>query len=442
MKSAIEEKNTSGSKFLEIIQQNRRGGNGGVYSVCSAHPAVIDAAVQQALRDNSVLCVESTSSQVNQEGGYTGQKPQQFANFIFAQAKSAGLSRNQIVLGGDHLGPFPWRNLESSIAMEKAYGLVRACVLAGYQKIHLDASMPCADDPKLLDPSVVAKRAAVLAEAAESAFAELPAGSDQLVYIVGTEVPPPGGETVEGAPPAVTTKDHVQQTLDAFQSSFNERNLSAAWKRVIGLVVQPGVEFGDDVVFLYDRSKAQSLSSALPKDLTIVYEAHSTDYQTTQALSELVADHFAILKVGPWLTFAYREAVFALSAIERELLGTNTAVRLSDVRGALESAMLRNPTYWKSYYHGDEAKLRYARAYSYSDRCRYYWPEKEVQQEVERLMANLKNRILPSALISQYLPLEYELYRTGQIAARSQDLIRAHIQVVLHQYAKACGHSE
>jgi D-tagatose-1,6-bisphosphate aldolase subunit GatZ/KbaZ len=154
-----------------------------------------------------------------------------------------------------------------------------------------------------------------------------------------------------------------------------------------------------------------------------------------------VADHFAILKVGPWLTFAYREAVFALSAIERELLGANTSVRLSDVRGALESAMLRNPTYWKSYYHGDEAKLRYARAYSYSDRCRYYWPEKEVQQEVERLMANLKDRILPSALISQYLPLEYELYRTGQIAARPQDLIRAHIQAVLQQYAKACGKS-
>ncbi|MEZ5193532.1 MAG: class II D-tagatose-bisphosphate aldolase, non-catalytic subunit [Nocardioides sp.] len=34
-----------------------------------------------------------------------------------------------------------------------------------------------------------------------------------------------------------------------------------------------------------------------------------------------MADRFAILKVGPGLTFAYREAVFALAAIEVELWG-------------------------------------------------------------------------------------------------------------------------
>jgi D-tagatose-1,6-bisphosphate aldolase subunit GatZ/KbaZ len=441
MKSASENKTTSVGKLLEIVQQNRVTGDGGVYSVCSAHPAVIDAAVRQALTDSEVLCVESTSSQVNQEGGYTGQKPQEFANFIHLQAKNAGLPANQIVLGGDHLGPFPWRNHQSSTAMEKARELVRACVLAGYQKIHLDASMPCADDPTALDPAVVAKRAAVLAEAAESASLELPAGSDPVVYVIGTEVPAPGGETLPGTAPAATHSDHVQQTLDTFQSAFAERNLAGAWKRVIALVVQPGVEFGDDVVFLYDRAKAQLLSSALPKDLSIVYEAHSTDYQTTQSLTELVEDHFAILKVGPWLTFAFREAVFALSAIETELLGEKKAVRLSAVRGALESAMLRNPMYWKSYYHGDEEKQRFARAYSYSDRCRYYWPEKEVQQEVERLLANLKDQLLPSTLISQYLPLEYELHSTGLLELRPRDLTRAHIQAVLQHYSKACGHS-
>lgn len=38
----------------------------------------------------------------------------------------------------------------------------------------------------------------------------------------------------------------------------------------------------------------------------LVFEAHSTDYQTKEAYKQLVHDHFAILKVGPALTFAMR----------------------------------------------------------------------------------------------------------------------------------------
>jgi D-tagatose-1,6-bisphosphate aldolase subunit GatZ/KbaZ len=300
--------------------------------------------------------------------------------------------------------------------------------------------MPCADDVQNpLDARVIAQRAAVLAEAAESAFAELPPGSDPPVYVIGTEVPIPGGETVEGAPPAVTTNEHVQQTLEDFRSSFAERKLSTAWERVIGLVVQPGVEFGDDVVFPYDREKARLLGSALPKDLAIVYEAHSTDYQSGKALREMVEDHFAVLKVGPWLTFAFREAIFALSAIERELLDGNKATRLSQVRQALDHAMLRKPEYWKSYYHGDETKLRLSRAFSYSDRCRYYWPEPEVQAEVARLLANLEHQSLPATLISQFFPSQYEAYQARSLPAQARELVQNHVRAVLKVYAEACG---
>lgn len=440
MKFALQPKQSSGEKLKDLLKQNRRSGSGGVYSVCSAHPRVLEAAIQQAMEDNTIFLVESTSSQVNQEGGYTGQVPQAFADFIHSTARRAGLSGDQVVLGADHLGPFPWRNQGASIAMEKAYALVRACVLAGYQKVHLDASMPCADDPhNPLDARVIAQRAAVLAEAAEKAFTELPPGSDPPVYVVGTEVPAPGGETEPGAPPAVTTSDHVLHTLETFRSAFAERKLSAAWERVIALVVQPGVEFGDDVVFPYDRERTRPLSAALPKELPIVYEAHSTDYQSTQALSEMVEDHFAILKVGPWLTFAFREAIFALSAMERELLGGNKAIRLSEVRQALENAMLWNPSHWRSYYHGDEAQQRFSRAYSYSDRCRYYWHEAEVQEEIKRLLVNLENQSLPATLLSQFLPLEYVATRVGSRSARPRDLVRSHIKAILHRYAKACG---
>ena len=156
-----------------------------------------------------------------------------------------------------------------------------------------------------------------------------------------------------------------------------------------------------------------------------------------QALIEMVQDHFAILKVGPGLTFAFREGIFALSAMERELLGGNKGVRLSEVRGTLENAMLRNPSHWQSYYRGDEAQQRFARAYSYSDRCRYYWHETQVQEEIQRLFANLENRELPATLISQFLPTEYDATRSGFRSAQPRELLRSHIQAVLYRYAKA-----
>jgi D-tagatose-1,6-bisphosphate aldolase subunit GatZ/KbaZ len=80
---------------------------------------------------------------------------------------------------------------------------------------------------------------------------------------------------------------------------------------------------------------------------SLVFEAHSTDYQTPQALQQLVRDHFAILKVGPALTFAMREALFALAAIEEELL---PAHKRSGLRNVMENVMLDRPDFWQSHY--------------------------------------------------------------------------------------------
>jgi D-tagatose-1,6-bisphosphate aldolase subunit GatZ/KbaZ len=215
--------------------------------------------------------------------------------------------------------------------------------------------------------------------------------------------------------------------------------LFGAWENVVALVVQPAVEFGDSKVFDYDRQKVHALSAGLPTSPTLVYEAHSTDYQAPAALAEMVQDHFAILKVGPWLTFAYRESIFALSAIEREILGHRRNVRLSQVREAMESEMLRNPAYWRSYYHGGEDELRLSRAFSFSDRCRYFWPQPSVQEEVNRLLHNLALFACPLTLMSQYLPIEYEAIREGVLENHALALIGHHIRRVLRFYGAACG---
>ena len=375
----------SDSALSHVVREQKRGVARGIASVCSAHPLVLRAAFEQALADGTSVLVESTSNQVNQEGGYTGVKPAGFVAFATRLALETGLPRERLVLGGDHLGPHPWAALAASKAMERALEMVRQYVRAGYAKIHLDASMRCADDPAgALADSVAAERTAELAAAAETAAADRPAATPLPVYVIGTEVPTPGGQTSDHEGPIPTRVEDARRSLELTRAAFARRGLDAAWQRVLAQVVQPGVEFGDDAVHRYRREAALELRAFSESQERLVFEAHSTDYQTEEALRALVEDHFAVLKVGPELTFALREALFALESIERELLGRRAPERLSGMRQALERAMGDDPRHWQSYYgQADEDTLRLRRAFSLSDRARYYWPVPEVQEAVE-----------------------------------------------------------
>jgi D-tagatose-1,6-bisphosphate aldolase subunit GatZ/KbaZ len=316
-------------------------------------------------------------------------------------------------------------------------------VHAGYTKIHLDASMPCADDPadrqRPLADELVSERAAELCKSAEEAHKESKAGSPAPLYVIGTEVPIPGGEQQESQAPEVTSTEDLARTLSTARQAFYSRGLEEAWNRVVAVVVQPGVEFGDSNVFPYDAAKAKHLADYAAQEWNRVYEAHSTDYQARGALHEMVRDHFAILKVGPWLTFAFREAVFALAEMEEEWLGSRKDVTLSKVREELEAAMLENPSHWKNYYRGGEAELKFARKYSYSDRSRYYWPQPRVAAALQKLLNNLTAHPAPAPLVSQYLPKQCAAIREGLLRNQPRELIRGKILEVLEIYASACG---
>ncbi len=420
-----------------LVRAQDQGVGRGVPSVCSAHSMVLQAAFEQALEDGGTVLLESTSNQVNQEGGYTGVRPAEFAAFVVGMAKEAGLPADRVVLGGDHLGPHPWKAQGAAIAMARAAEMVRHYVAAGFTKIHLDASMACADDPPgALADTVAAERTAELAAAAEAGLAERPSGARPPLYVVGTEVPPPGGQQGEHEGPAVTRVEDAERTLDLVHAAFGRRGLDRAWHRVLALVVQPGVEFGDDAVFRYRPGAAAGLKE-LAKASGIVFEAHSTDYQEESALRALVADRFAVLKVGPELTFALREALFALEEIERELRGPGSP-ELSGVGRALDEAMRRDPRHWKPYYDADEDRARLQRRYSLSDRCRYYWACPEVQDAVRRLLAGLEGRTLPRGLVRQYLPDGVAAAADGGPGLPGR-LVRNHVRRVLARYSRACS---
>lgn len=428
--------------LLDIIATHKRGRPIGIYSICSAHPFVLEASVQQAIKNDSPLLIESTSNQVNQVGGYTGMTPSGFRDYLWGIADKFNFPRERLILGGDHLGPSPWQYEPVENAMAKARTLIQECVSAGYTKIHLDASMKCADDDpdSPLDKSISAERAAELCLVAETTHSGL--GSDQAApcYVIGTEVPPPGGAQDREDELAVTGIEDAQETIELTREAFKRRGLDAAWQRVIAVVVQPGVEYGDDSLFEYNRQAAVQLSRFIEADEQLIFEAHSTDYQTREALRAMVEDHFALLKVGPALTFAFREAVFALALVETEWLAERKGIELSNIVQVLDNSMVNNPAHWKKYYAGSEPYVQFARKYSFSDRSRYYWPDLDVQNSLARLIGNLQAYPVPLTLLSQFLPVQYERVRTGILANIPRELIHDKIASVITDYAYACGY--
>jgi D-tagatose-1,6-bisphosphate aldolase subunit GatZ/KbaZ len=415
------------------LAKRKLGVSAGIYSVCSAHPWVIRAAAEQAVESGSLLLVEATSNQVNQFGGYTGMRPAEFRRFVLEHVEAAGLSVERLILGGDHLGPNPWRNLPATEAMAHAETMVSEYVQAGFTKIHLDASMPCGGDPAQLSDETVAERTVQLCKAAERVRGE----GDAPVYVIGTEVPVPGGATHAVVELEATSTTAAAYTLAVHKRVFEEQGLGDVWPRVIALVVQPGVEFDHDAVVAYDRRKAAALVEWLREQTEeIVFEAHSTDYQLPQAYVELVEDGFAILKVGPALTFAMREALGALEDMESQLIAEAERSSLSKV---IEETMLREPENWMPYYSGSAAEQKLLRLYSYSDRIRYYWHKPEIAAAVEKLIANLSAVSIPESMLSRYLPAQYLRVRNVEISCEPVGLIVDHVRDALRPYAAACG---
>lgn len=208
-----------------------------------------------------------------------------------------------------------------------------------------------------------------------------------------------------------------------------------AWQRVIGMVVQVGVEFSDTDIFEYDREKQKPLKDIL-KTLPIVFEGHSTDYQDRSKLKEMVEDGVAILKVGPALTFAYREALIAMESVEKELY-EGMGIFLSGFRAVLEYEMLADSKNWGKYYHGDGNEQKFARCFGLSDRARYYLSVPNVDASINRLISNLCKRSIPNTLLSQYMPVQYAKVRSGQLSADPAALIRDRIGKCIDQYLYA-----
>lgn len=409
--------------LVQMMHRRKEGIPCGIPSYCSANKFVLEAALRRAKETGAPVLIEATANQVNQFGGYTGMKPKDFYDLVRQMAADAGLPEEQLILGGDHLGPLTWQHLPETEAMELAKALVYEYARAGFTKIHLDTSMKLSSDPEgPLPVHTVARRGAVLYREAMRGYSHLLEENPQAVqpvFVIGSEVPIPGGAQEAEDSLSVTSPEDLRKTVLTYQQVFAGEGITEGLQNVIAVVVQPGVEFGDDQVFLYDHNAARELCAALSDFPGLCFEGHSTDYQSPDCLRQMVRDGIAILKVGPALTYGLREALFSLSLMEKELV---PEARQAHFIETLEEVMLQVPENWKKHYHGDEKQLALARKYSFSDRARYYMDQPQVISAIDRLFENLRLAPIPMNMLHQYMPVSYSKVRDRRLSPDPKEL--------------------
>ncbi len=401
----------------------------GVFSVCSSNKYVIKAAFAEAKENRIPALIESTANQVNQLGGYSGMTPEMFRDYVYGIADECNFDKNSIILGGDHLGPLIWKNQSESDAMQYAINLISDYAKAGFQKIHIDTSMKLASDSKniRLSDEIISRRASILIKCCESAR------KGEVAYVIGSEVPVPGGTACDTESMQITKVSDLQSTLICFENALKASGLEPVLKNIIGVVIQPGVEFGDDEIHQYNRKKTVELTNFIHSQNNLVYEGHSTDYQPRELLREMVEDGIRILKVGPALTFYFREALYALERIEREYPFSE----YSSIRSVFEREMLSSPEKWIDYYTGSDVELKLKRHFSYSDRIRYYSNTTAVNMAITTLIRNLSTITIPLSLLAEYLPVQYQRAIRKTIKIDPESLIVDKIRDVIKDYIYA-----
>lgn len=413
-----------------------------MFAVTGSEPLLLKATMDYAKEHNTHCLVEATVNQVNQFGGYTGMKPKDYADMMQEMAKDTGFPVEKLILCGDHLGPFVWQHLPEKEAMENSKELVRQYVAAGFRKIHLDPTMRLQDDDpnQPLSNEIIAERTAELAAVSEATYEATKKDTPwqfRPAYVLGSEVPVPGG-TEEEHGMQVTTPQDLSASLSCFEKALTEAGLKIVWDDVVAVVAQIGVEFSDETVHDFNADAATSLVAGLKTNYPHLYfESHSSDYQTSACLRDMVQSRVGILKVGPGVTFALREGLFALAMMENELKDM-VELEPSNFIDVLDNVMQKHtPNYWKNYYHGNKAQQAFKRRYSYSDRSRYYLAQPEVRKAMTQLLDNLDNVAIPLPLISQYMPQQYDKIRDGALKCSATNLLFDKMYLVLDKYHKA-----
>ena len=390
-------------------------------SFCTANFDVIESIFYYCNINKLPCLIECTSNQVNQDGGYTSNTPKLFVNKINNLRKKIKLKQSQLFLGGDHLGPLPWKNNTNKIALKKSVKLINSFLNEKFDKIHVDTSIKCKNDKSINNEIIFDRTCKILSSTI------IKKKINDKFLVIGTEVPLSGSNDDKKV--IITSIKKIKIEALNFKNFLESLHLK---KKIFGLVIEPGMKYMNTSIkkpiftkFLHKKK--------FSKMNNFVFEAHSTDYQPKKILLKLVDNNFKFLKVGPELTFNYSRSLFFMNKIENKFFKNLT----SDIKKNILLSMKQNNTYWKEYYDKNNDLLFLN---SKLDRSRYYLNTKIVKNSLRILKNNINS--LDQKKIISFINNDFKksflFYNKKKLT--NFDIIKLiFISKSLKKYFNACG---
>jgi tagatose-1,6-bisphosphate aldolase non-catalytic subunit AgaZ/GatZ len=159
-------------------------------AVCPNSSAVLEAAINAAVKNRSIMLFAATLNQVDYEGSYTGWKQADFVHQMKGFADKYHWT-GPLYPCLDHGGPWlkdlhTIANLSYLETMDRVKKSIVACIKAGYKLLHIDPTVDRTFPPNQPLPlELVVDRTVELISYAEQI--RLAIGSPKLAYEVGTE---------------------------------------------------------------------------------------------------------------------------------------------------------------------------------------------------------------------------------------------------------------
>ena len=391
-------------------------------SFCTSNTDVIKSILFFCHIKKLPCLIECTSNQVNQYGGYTNKTPQNFMKEISNIRKEINFDKKKLFLGGDHLGPLPWKKQNKAAAIKKSISLINDFLKQNFCKIHIDTSIKCKND-KYINSDIIFYRTNQILNN-ESIKKKI----RNKFLVIGTEVPLSGSGDSKKI--IKTNIKQIKAEVLKFRKILKKLKLK---NNLFGLVIEPGMKYMHSSIKkpnFTNFSKKKHIS----KKNNFVYEAHSTDYQSKTILKQLVKNNFKFLKVGPELTYNYSRALFFMENVEIKFF----KIKNSNFKKTIFSTMLKNKKYWDGYYEKKKFKLFLN---SKLDRMRYYFNTKSVANSIEVLKKNINllDKKIILSLMSQNEKKEFLFFDKKKLS--NFDAIKLiFISQSLKKYFGACGY--
>jgi len=427
------------SWLIDIMEANRGGERKGIYAVESQNPTVQEAYLRQALGDGSPALFEICAEMLDLHGQSGKILPDDFIANVKRSAGKTGFPRDRLFFGVNDLSPSLWKDESIESALKKTRAFISALISLGFNKLGIHAAIPLKGDlaDQQLSQEVIIAREAALYQAAEGAAAALP-DEEKPLYVIDLH---PGQGMTEDQD-NMAHKEDVKIAIDRFAETAVAAGLPEMRERLLAVRIILGAGYNSEKVIPFGSSLLKELGGCVYGDKPVLLEALRTDFQPQMILDQLVDNHFAILSVGPELTYTMREVLFSMAMMENETMLGKPGVYLSNFIIELDRAMQSAPQHWEKYYSGNGFEQMIARKYSLYDRSRFYWEDKNVRKMKKRLFDNLIKYPIPLTVMRQFMPRQYERVAAGELENKPDALVMDAVRHALCRYSRACGWME